>query len=94
MSKLATAHAVSRTKTYLAAQYQRLTSRRGKKRAAVAVAHSILVIAYHLIQRQERYRELGANYFDQQRPEATKKCLVKRLDKLGYQVSLQPQPVA
>jgi transposase len=83
------AHALSRTKTYLAAQFSRLSARRGKKRAAIAVAHSILVIAYHLIQRQEPYRDLGANYFDQQRPEATKKRLVKRLEKLGYQVSLQ-----
>jgi hypothetical protein len=49
------------------------------------------VIAYHLIQRQEPYRELGANYFDQQRPEVTTNRLVKSLEKLGYQVSLQPQ---
>jgi len=50
-----------------------------------------LVIAYHMIQRQEPYRELGANYFDQQRPEVTTKRLVKRLENLGYQVALQPQ---
>jgi transposase len=88
------AHALTHTKTYLAAQFWRLTRCRGKKRAAVAVAHSILVIAYHLLQRQEPYRELGANYFDQQRPEATSKRLVKRLEKLGYQVLLQPQAAA
>ncbi len=57
----------------------------------MAVAHSILVIAYHIIQRQEPYRELGANYFDQQRPEAVTKRLIKRLENLGYQVSVQPQ---
>jgi transposase len=85
------ANAASRTKTYLAAQYRRLSARRGRKRAIVAVAHSILVIAYHLIVRQEPYQELGADYFDQRRPEATTKRLVKRLEKLGYQVSLQPQ---
>lgn len=85
------AHALTQTKTYLAAQFRRLTGRRGKKRAAVAVAHSILVIAYPLIQRQEVYRDLGADYFDKQRPESTTKRLVKRLEKLGYQVSLQPQ---
>ena len=84
------AHALARTKTYLAAQYHRLSARRGKKRAAVAVAHSILVIVYHLISRQEPYRDLGANYFDQQRPESVKKRLVKRLEKLGYQVNLAP----
>ncbi|MDZ4878171.1 MAG: IS110 family transposase ISAzo28 [Chroococcidiopsis cubana SAG 39.79] len=85
------AHALTQTKTYLAAQFRRLTPRRGRKRAAVAVAHSILVIAYHLIERNEPYRDLGANYFDQQRPEAATKSLVKRLERLGYQVSLQPQ---
>ena len=87
------AHALARTKTYLAAQYRRLSARRGKKRAAVAVAHSILVIADHLISRQEPYRDLRANYFDQQRPESVKKRLVKRLEKLGYQVTLEPVPV-
>jgi transposase len=88
------AHALARTNTYLAAQFWRLTKRRGKKRAAVAVAHSILVIAYHLIQRQEIYRDLGADYFDKQRPASITKRLVKRLEKLGYQVSLQPQIAA
>lgn len=83
------AHALTQTKTYLAAQFRHLSRRRGSKRAAVA--HSILVIAYHLIQRQEPYRDLGANYFDSSRPEATTKSLVKRLERLGYQVVLQPQ---
>ena len=55
----------------------------------MAVSHSILVIAYHLIQRKEVYRDLGANYFDQRRPEVTAKRLLKRLAQLGYQVSLQ-----
>jgi len=58
----------------------------------VAVAHSILVIAYHLLQRQEPYRDLGSQLL---RPTATRgttsKRLVKRLEKLGYQVLLQPQ---
>ena len=82
------AHAASHThNTYLAAQYHRLAARRGKKRAIVAVAHSILVIAYHLIQRKEPYRELGADYFDKRRPEATAKRLLTRLQKLGYDVS-------
>jgi transposase len=80
-------------KTYLAAQYHRLAARRGRKRAIMAVAHSILTIAYHLILRHENYKELGANYFDQLNPEGTAKRLVKRLEKLGYQVALQAQPV-
>jgi transposase len=85
------AHGAARTKdTYLSAQYHRLARRIGKKKAIVAVAHSILVIAYHLIQRKEPYRELGGDYFDKRRPEATARNLVKRLHRLGYEVSLQP----
>jgi transposase len=88
------AHVASRSHTYLAAQYRRIAARRGKKRATMAVAHSILVIAYHVIQRQEPYRELGANYFDQQHSKTTPQKLVKRLERMGYQVTLQAQPAA
>jgi transposase len=84
------AHAAAHTRnTYLSAQYHRLAGRRGKKRAIVAVAHSILVIAYHLIKRNEPYRELGGDYFDKRRPEATANRLVRRLEHLGFRVSLQ-----
>ena len=79
---------------YLAAQYHRLAARRGNQRAKVAVAHSILVIAYHLIQRQEDYRELGGDYFDKRHPEATAKHLIKRLEALGYTVQAQTAAVA
>ena len=89
------AHAAARTKnTYLSAQYHRLAGRRSAKKAIVALAHSILVIAYHLIDRKEPYKELGGNYFDKRNVEATAKRLTKRLEHLGYQVSLQQQPVA
>jgi len=93
------AHAAARSRnTYLSAQYHRLAGRRGKKRAIVAVAHSILVISYHIIQRKEPYRDLGGDYFDKQRPEATAKRLLKRLQHLGYDVShieqLATSPVA
>jgi hypothetical protein len=82
------AHAASHTRnTYLSAQYHRLAGRRGKKRAIVAVAHSILVIFYHLIQRKEPYHDLGSNYFDKQRPKVSTKRLLKRLEQLGYDVS-------
>src|SRR3990172_2146342 len=84
------ANAASHTKnTYLSAQYHRRASRRGKKKAIVALEHSILIIAYHIIQRKEPYHELGGDYFDKRRPEATAKRLVKRLERLGFQVSLQ-----
>jgi len=87
------AHGVSHTKqNYLAAQYRRLVPRLGKKKAIMAVAHSILVIAYHLLKRHEPYHDLGSNYFDQLKPEVTTKRLVKRLEQLGFQVTLQAQP--
>jgi transposase len=84
------AHGAAHSKdTYLAAQYHRLAARRGKKKAIVAVMHSILVIAYHIIQRKEPYQELGSDYFDQRRPEVTARRLVKRLETLGYHVSIE-----
>ncbi len=88
------AHAAARTKnSYLAAQYRRLAARRGSKRAIVAVEHSILVIAYHIIKRKEPYKELGGDYFDQRQPEATARRLLKRLQKLGYQITIEATPV-
>ena len=88
------AHAAARTgNTYLSAQYHRLAGRRGKKRAILAVAHSILVISYYLIQRNEPYSDLGVDYFDKQRPEATAQRLMKRLQRLGYDISRIGQPM-
>jgi transposase len=85
------AQAAGRTKnTYLGAQYRRLLPRKGKKRAAVAVAHSILIIAYHVLTKHEPYRELGANYFDERDQKVVERRLVHRLEALGYAVSLQP----
>lgn len=81
-------------KSYLSSIYHRIASRRGKKKAAIAVAHAILVIAYHLLDRKDTYRELGVAYLDQRNTEATKKRLVRRLEALGYQVSLTPVPEA
>jgi len=89
------AHAAAHTKnTCLAAQYRRLAARRGKKRAILAVAHSILVMAYHMIRNNEPYREAGADYFDQLRPTDTANRLKKRLEALGYQVTLEKQASA
>lgn len=88
------AHAAARTKnTYLSAQYRRLAARRGNKVAIVALEHTLLIIAYHLILRNEPYQELGGDYFDKRRPELTANRLIKRLERLGYSVSLQrPAP--
>jgi transposase len=75
--------------TYLGAQYRRLCARRGRKRAGLAVGHSILTISYHLMDRGTRFQELGADYFDRRNPERVKDRLVLRLEKLGYAVTLQ-----
>jgi transposase len=84
------AHGASHTKdTYLSSQYRRLVGRRGKKRALVAVGHSLLVIAYHVLNRQATYVELGSNYFEQLHRCRLEHNLVQRLQKLGYTVTLE-----
>jgi transposase len=89
------AHAVSRTKdNYLAAQFRRLAARRGKKRAAIAVAHSILVIAYHMLRDGTEYRDLGGDYFDKRNKEKLQRNLVRRLEGLGLKVMLEQAAVA
>jgi transposase len=85
------AHAARRTKTYLAAQYRRLASRRGAKKAAVAVAHSILRIVYHLLIDQHAYEDLGELYFDNRQKDQVSRRLVRRLQRLGYAVQLEPK---
>jgi transposase len=85
------AWAVSTKKNnYLSALYRRLAARRGKKRAIIAVAHTLLQIAYYILREGKCYRELGADYFDSLHPNRTKRYLVKRLERLGFQVSLTP----
>jgi transposase len=85
------AHAAARQKHgYLAAQYRRIASRRGVKRAAMAVAHSILTMIYHILSNRTPYQERGETFFDEQDRLATEKRLVRQLTRLGYQVELQP----
>jgi transposase len=74
--------------SYLSAQFRRLAAARGTKRAVVAVAHTMLTIGYHLLQRGTTYQDLGANYFDQRHTLRTTKRLVKRLEALGHRVTL------
>jgi transposase len=77
--------------TYLAAQFWRLARRIGKKKAAVAVGHSILVIAWHLLARGCDYQDLGGDWFVRSSdPELHKLRLVKQLQELGYAVTLRP----
>lgn len=86
------AWAASHTKdTYLAAQYRRLAARRGKKRALIAVGHSILVIVYHVLKYHVEFHDLGADYFDRLNPERLQRYLVKRLQHLGFAVTLTPK---
>lgn len=83
------AHAASRTRgTYLAAQYHRLLGRRGKKKPIVALGHTILIIAYHLLTRATEYQELGALYFDERDQQCVTRRLVHRLEALGHTVQL------
>jgi transposase len=85
------AHAAGRSQnTYLGERYQRLARRRGKKRAAVAVARTILIIAYHLMRDDTRFIERGAGFFDQLKPQSTQQWLIRRLERLGFKVTLEP----
>ncbi len=70
-------------------QYRRLSKRLGKKKALVAVAQSSVVIISHLLKEQQSYRELGAGYVAEQEQEAIKRRAIRRLEQLGYRVTLQ-----
>ena len=84
-----TAWAASHTKeTYLAAQYRKLTRRIGKKKALVAVGHTILVIAYHILKNRASYNELGGDYFDRQNVELQRVRYIKKLEILGLKVTI------
>jgi transposase len=85
------AHVAAKTRgTYLAAQYRRIAARRGKKRALVAVAHTVLVIIYHILTRRQPYRDLGEAHFDQLERQHVERRLIRRLERLGYSVTLAP----
>lgn len=75
--------------TYLSAQGRRLTARLGRKKAVVAVAHSILVIIYHVLSRGEEYKELGGDYFSKLDQESVKRRALRQLASLGYRVELE-----
>ncbi len=85
------AWAASHTKkTYLSSQYRRLAGRRGKKRAIVAVGHTMLVMMYHMLKEGMDYQELGHDYLDKLEPQRLTRYLVKRLQSLGHEVTLRP----
>jgi len=84
------AHAAGRTRTYLGALYRRLRARVGPRKAAMAVAHAILRIVYYLIRRGSTFHDLGDDYFDRRQPNATARRLARRIEQLGFTVSIQP----
>jgi hypothetical protein len=89
------AHAAGHRKdSYHAAQFRRLAARRGRKRAAVAAAHSILVIACHMRQRGTDYVDLGGDYFDRRNEHILQRALVNRPERLGLKVTVEPLAAA
>jgi transposase len=89
------AWAASHTKaTYLSTQFRRLAARRGRKRALVALGHTILGIIFYMLKNRTTYRELGPDYLDKLDTLRLTRSLVRRLERLGHQVTLQPQQPA
>ena len=89
------AWAATRSKnTYFAAQYRQIAKRRGKKRAIIAVAHSMLTVVYHILKYQRPYEELGPDFFDKIDPKRKARYHVKRLEELGHRVILEQQEAA
>jgi transposase len=86
--------AARRKDGYLGALYHGVAVRRGEKRAVVAVARTILQAAWHMLSKGVDYKELGGDYFDRINGEQTKNKLIKRLEKLGYEVDLKPKQAA
>ena len=73
----------------MATRCHRLAARNGKKRTIVAVAHTILVMVYHMLTAKQPYRELGADFLDRRNAEQVKWYLLKRLERLGLQVTVR-----
>lgn len=83
------AHSLKGSKNYLGALYRRTAARKGKKRAGIVVAHAILRISYYLLTRKETYVDLGEDYFDKQREQSIVRHALRRLEGLGYIVSIK-----
>ncbi len=83
------AHSVRGSKNYLGALYRRTASRKGKKRAGIVGAHAILRISYYLLTRKEMYVDLSEDYFDKQRQQSIIRHSLRRLESLGYTVTLE-----
>ncbi len=88
------AHGVRRSHSYLGERYRRLKKRRGSKRAALAVGHDILVIYYQMMKTGQEYQEKGEEFFQRTDRGKVERLLIRRLERMGYQVTRQPQPAA
>jgi transposase len=90
------AHGAMRTKdTCVSAQERRLSRRQGKRRAVVAVGHSIVIVAYHVLSQQRPYHDLGSNYFDERDRTQVARQSIRRLEQLGYTLTIDtPNQVA
>lgn len=90
LTEAALAGAVRSTKGALAARYRRVLPHRGHKKAVIAVAHAILVTAYHLLARAEAYRDPGADYYERRHADRVRRRAVQTLERQGYRVALEP----
>jgi transposase len=88
------AQSVRGSKNYLGELYRRTASRKGSKKAAIVVAHAMLRISYYLLTRKEMYVDLGEDYFDKQRQQSIVRHSMRRLESLGYSVSLKEPEVS
>ena len=88
------AHSVRGSENYLGALYRRMAARKGRKRAAVVVAHAILRISYYLLTRKEMYVDLGVDYYDKQRKQSLVRSTIRRLDSLGLIVEVKEKPAS
>jgi transposase len=86
----ATLAATRAKNSYLSAQYARLKGRRGHRKALKAVQHSLIVAIYHMLDRDQPYQDLGADYFQTHDPERQARRLIRQLEHLGYHVAAEP----
>src|SRR5437764_9156573 len=88
------AHGVRRSRTYLGERYRRLKKRRGSKRAALAIGHDILVIYCQMMKTGQEYQEKGEEFFHQRDRGKIERQLVRRLERLGYQITAPAKSIA
>ena len=83
--------AVRKKDSFLYAQYQRISMKKGKKRAIVAVAHTMLIAIYHMINENKEYQDLGSDFYNKFNKEKKANAYIKKLKELGYDVQLNAQ---